>query len=182
VPPPFPERNWFFPATRDLLTRSLTPEVKLVVEVGSWTGRSTRYIADAAPGAAVIAIDHWKGSPEHEQDPELAPALPNLYDTFLAECWAYRDRIVPLRAASVAGLLRVRELNLRPDIVYIDGDHRYEAVVADLTTTLDLFPEATIVGDDWDWEGVRAAVETVGRQRSLQVDVLGTAWRIPKRR
>jgi hypothetical protein len=49
--------------------------------------------------------------------------------------------------------------------------------VADLTTALDLFPAATVIGDDWDWESVRRAVETVLQARNHQCDVLG-AWRV----
>ncbi|MCR4416057.1 MAG: hypothetical protein NUV77_26885 [Thermoguttaceae bacterium] len=37
---------------------------------------------------------------------------------------------------------------------------------------------ATIVGDDWDWQGVRQAVETIATQRALGYETLGTGWRI----
>ena len=126
----------------------------------------------------MVAIDHWKGSPEHHNDPELAPLLPRLYDTFLAENWDYRERIIPLRMPSVDGLRTVAQSGLVPDLVYIDGDHSAEAVRADLMTTLDLFPTARIVGDDWDWPGVQQAVEQLARERQLKVEVLKTAWRI----
>ena len=38
-----------------------------------------------------------------------------------------------------------------------------------LTTTWDLFPGATIVGDDWNCDSVRTVVETVARQRGVDV-------------
>jgi hypothetical protein len=177
VPVP-PDRNWLFPAAREVLAQSLSAETRLVVELGSWTGRSTRYIADLAPRAKVVAIDHWEGSAEHAQDPELAAFLPRLYETFLSECWDYRERIIPVRAKSVEGLRRVRDAGLRPDLVYIDADHRYDGVVADLTGALEAFPEAAIIGDDWDWESVRSAVEAVARERGLEVQPQGSAWRV----
>jgi predicted O-methyltransferase YrrM len=180
VPAP-PDRNWLFPAAREVLAQSLSAETQLVVELGSWTGRSTRYIADLAPRARVVAIDHWEGSAEHARDPELAAFLPRLYETFLSECWDYRERIIPVRAKSVEGLRRVRDADLRPDLVYIDADHRYENVVADLTATLEFFPEAVVAGDDWDWEGVRSAVEAVARERGLEVRPHGSAWRLVTR-
>ena len=148
------------------------------MELGSWTGRSTRFLADLAPQAAVVAIDHWEGSIEHAQDPELVALLPRLFETFLAECWNYRNQIIPLRARSVDGLRRVAEAGLAPDLVYIDADHQYESVLADLETTLALFPGAAIVGDDWDWDGVRSAVETVARQRNLRIEAEGPSWRL----
>jgi Methyltransferase domain len=126
----------------------------------------------------VIAVDHWEGSPEHLADPELAPVLPQLYDAFLRGCWDYRDRIIPLRAKSVEGLQRVAQVRLVPDLIYIDADHQFESVCADLTAALDLFPSATVVGDDWNWESVRKAVEKVCGERRISCEVLQTAWRI----
>lgn len=174
----FPQRDWLFPGTQELLKRSVSPATRLVVEVGSWLGRSTRFLANLAPGATVIAIDHWQGSPEHKEDPELSPLLPRLYETFLAECWGYRDQIIPVKADSVEGLRQVAEAGLQPDVVYLDGDHSFESVLGDLTTTLDLFPRAMIVGDDWDWEGVRRAVQRVAQERGIQYEALGSGWRL----
>lgn len=179
VPPP-PDRNWLFPQVRRALTESLPKNARLIVEVGSWLGRSTRFLADLAPRAKVIAIDHWQGSPEHTDDPELIPLLPVLYETFLAETWDYRQRVIPVRAGSVDGMRHVAESNLQPDLVYIDADHGYEAVKADVTAALDLFPRAVLVGDDWNWPGVQKAVEEVAKGRRLKLEVLHTAWRIAR--
>lgn len=178
----FPDRDWLFPSTQELLARSVTNETRLIVEIGSWTGRSTRFLADRAPRATVIAIDHWDGSPEHRVDQELVQYLPKLYDAFLRECWEYRDRIIPLRASSIEGLKRVAEAGLVPELLYLDADHQFDSISADLTTALDLFPDATIVGDDWDWSDVQRAVERVCRERSILFDVLGTAWRVIRKR
>jgi hypothetical protein len=176
--PAFPQRDWLFPKTQEMLQRCVTPATRLIVELGSWLGRSTRFLANLAPGATVIAIDHWDGSPEHRKDPELSPLLPKLYETFLSECWDYRDQIVPVRVPSVEGLHRVAQAGIEPEVIYIDSDHSFDAVREDLTAALDLFPRATIVGDDWDWEGVRTAVETVAKDRSLRFETLSPAWRI----
>jgi hypothetical protein len=43
---------------------------------------------------------------------------------------------------------------------------------------MDLFPKTVIVGDDWDWEGVRQAVETIARDRSVRYEAYHTGWRI----
>ena len=176
--PPFPQPGWLFPGTREMLARCVPSAVRLIVELGSWTGRSTRHLATLAPQATIIAIDHWQGSPEHQADPELARVLPRLYETFLSECWTYRERIVPLKTDSRDGLHRVAEAGLRPDLVYIDADHAFEAVLADVQSSVELFPSAIIVGDDWDWDGVRAAVETVVAARGFKVETYGTGWRI----
>ena len=43
---------------------------------------------------------------------------------------------------------------------------------------MDLFPKAAIVGDDWDWESVHTAVETLAKQRDFKYEVHKTAWQI----
>jgi hypothetical protein len=69
---------------------------------------------------------------------------------------------------------------LKPDLVYIDADHSFEAVVGDLECTLDLFPGAAIVGDDWNWESVRTAVERVVKDRQLACESHETGWKIAR--
>jgi hypothetical protein len=162
------------------LATCVNPTTSLIVEVGSWTGRSTRFLAGLAPSATIIAIDHWQGSPEHTEDPELSAALPHLYETFLSECWSYRDQIIPLRSKSVAGMQRVAEAGLEPDVVYIDPDHSYDSVVEDVTAALDLFPNSHIIGDDFNWDDVRRAVETVAAQRGHKLLTFGTGWRLDR--
>ena len=179
--PPFPPRDWLVAGTQELLARSASPTTRLVVEVGSWLGRSTRFLAGRAPNAHIVAIDHWLGSAEHRQDAELAPWLPQLYETFLAECWDYRHQIIPVRANSLEGMRRVAEAGLEPDLVYIDADHSFHAVYADVTAALDLFPQATIVGDDWDWESVRSAVLRILADRRLSCERLDNGWRIVRK-
>jgi hypothetical protein len=76
----------------------------------------------------------------------------------------------------------VAESRLEPDLVYIDADHRYESVVKDLSTALDLFPRAIIVGDDFNWDEVRRAVETVTSQRGIPHEAFGTGWRVLRSR
>ena len=177
VPPP-PDRNWLFPATRRVLIDTLPTGASLIIEVGSWLGRSTRFLADLAPQSHVVAIDHWEGSPEHLLDPELAAFLPRLYETFLAESWDYRERIIPVRAGSTDGLRLVADAGLKPDLVYLDADHSAESVRADLAAILDLFPGVRIVGDDWDWPSVRDGADSAAGERGLRVQVYETAWRI----
>lgn len=177
VPPP-PHRDWFSPNTQQVLEKTVPRDARVIVEVGSFLGRSTRFLSEHAPQATIIAIDHWLGTPSMEQDPELVEFLPRLYDSFLSECWALKDRTIPLRADSVQGLRKVAAAGIEPDVVFIDADHRYDSVVADLTTTLDLFPGVRIAGDDWNWPDVARAVRDVTGNRGISYEEHGTAWRI----
>jgi hypothetical protein len=178
--PPFPERDWLASGTQSLLADSVFHSTRLIVEVGSWVGRSTRYLANLAPQASVIAIDHWQGRLEHLGDPEFATLLPHLYEAFLSACWDYRNQIIPVKADSLQGFRCIAEAGLQPDLVYIDADHGFEAVLGDIRLALDLFPKAIIVGDDWNWDSVRAAVQTIVSERGLCCAWHGNGWKIIK--
>jgi hypothetical protein len=168
--------GWLFPSTQEMLSRFLSSNTELVVELGSWLGLSTRFIASRAPRAAVIAIDHWQGSPEHQHDPALRELLPKLYETFLVNCWNDRARIIPVRAGTLQGLERVARSGLQPGCIYLDADHSFEAVSADLQAIQRLFPKAIIVGDDWNWEGVRRAATDFSNAVGRPLEALESGW------
>ncbi len=180
VPPP-PSRNWLFPSTKDVLAKSIPREAAVIVELGSFTGRSTRYLLELAPQATILAVDHWRGSSDMQNDAEVVEMLPRLYETFLSECWLWRERIVPVRQTTLDGLREIAAAGVVPDAIYLDADHSYEAVRADLALLLERFPHSRIIGDDWDWPGVQQAVREVASQHSLQVEVHGVGWRILRR-
>jgi hypothetical protein len=176
---PGQEQGWLGAGSEVMLARSLSPKTKLVVELGSWLGLSTRFIADHAPGATVVSIDTWEGSSEHKAQERYARLLPRLFETFQARCWDYRDRITPLRTTSLEGLQRVADAGLEPDLVYVDAEHTYEAVAAELRLARRLFPHALLCGDDYDWSGVRAAVDEFAAGAGLVVDRSGArGWRL----
>ncbi len=173
------DHGWFQDCNARLLNRFLGPRTELIVELGSWLGKSARFMLAAAPHATVVCVDHWQGSPECQRPrPDGAmQKLPRLYETFLRNMWDWRDRVAPLRAATIEGLNEVNRLGLRPDLVYVDAGHDYQSVLADVTTALDLFPAAQIVGDDWlYYAGVRRAVTELARARGLRTCLDGNAW------
>lgn len=170
--------GWLSTSSKELLGSILNDRTRLVLELGSWMGLSTRFIADHAPHAVVIAVDHWQGNAEHQHDPELRRLLPALYETFLTNCWQYRSRLIPLRMTVSHGLDEISRLGIAPEVVFIDAEQDYEAVKADLSRIRLLFPEAIVVGDDWNREGVQRGVVDVVREQGGVVGVHGTAWRI----
>ena len=161
--PDVPVRNhgWFAEENQKIMTQICAQGIHLVVELGSWLGLSTRFLADLAPTGIIIAVDHWQGSVEHLANPEYRAWLPTLFETFLANCWDYRGRIAPVRMRTAEGLRLIAAFGLTPDLIYIDASQEYESVYADLKTAIELFPSAAIVGDDWPWPPVQRAVTDV---------------------
>jgi hypothetical protein len=176
---PGEEQGWLGAGTELMLARSLSPATRVVVELGAWLGLSTQHIANLAPHATVVSIDHWEGSPEHKAQERFQKLLPRLYETFQARCWDYRDRIVPLRMSTLEGLRAVADAGVQPELVYVDAEHSYEAVSAELALARQLFPRAALAGDDYDWQGVRQAVDQFARRHRLLVDRFGLrGWRL----
>ncbi|MGE0761440.1 MAG: glycosyltransferase, partial [Pirellulaceae bacterium] len=174
---PTEHAGWMADGARQQLESVLHSDTQVVVELGAWLGLSTRFIADTAPQAAVISIDHWLGSPEHQGKAEYQELLPVLYETFLTMCWDYRHRIVPLRMSTQEGLQRIAEAGIQPDVIYFDAEHSFEAVTAGMTACQKHFPQATLIGDDYDEPSVARAVSEFASREGFTVEAAGQAWR-----
>ncbi len=178
VPPD--DHGWFSACNARMLGRFLDVSTRLVVELGSWLGLSGRFILQAAPNAVLVCVDHWLGSAEHRQGGACDPAakLPTLYATFLRNMWPWKERVIPLRANTLAGLAQLHALQLQPDLIYVDASHEYPDVLADLETARALFPQAQLVGDDFapPWVGVIQAVREVAQRHRLELQTEGHTW------
>ena len=174
IPPS--DHGWFGPEHADLLYGALTPNTKIVVELGSWHGLSTRFIARNAPNAVVIAIDHWVGSAEHRADPDLCQMLPTLYETFISSCWEFRDQIMPMRMDTISGMKLLFDHGVEPDLVYIDASADYGQAKPDIHHAFGLFPKAAVAGDDFLWEGVGRAVREWALDGYLPAVAKGNVW------
>lgn len=113
----------------------------VLVEIGSYCGKSTIYLAHAASvtGSTVVTIDHHRGSEEHQVgwdyhdrslvDPTtgLLDTLPSLRATLAAS--GLEDVVVPMvgRSAAISRWWRTPV-----DLVFIDGGHTDEAAQQDL--------------------------------------------------
>ncbi len=155
---------------------------KVVIEVGCWFGKSTRHMASLLePGGVVYAVDHWLGSPEHQPGEIFwTPKLACLYEQFLSNVIHARltDKIIPVRMASLEGSKYLA--HIRPDFIYIDANHSYEAVYADIAAWFPLVKgHGVICGDDYlDGEGltIKRAVDQFAADNQLTVHNLGSFW------
>lgn len=171
-----------------LLQDLVDPGAAVILEIGSLLGGSARFWADHCPEAHVLCVDPWidvatvAERPFLEHVPELVDVVvgrvDGLFDVFLASNWDYRDRITPLRGFSPDRLASVNAAGVKPDVVYVDGSHVYEDVIADLSAARTLFPDALICGDDYDWPAVAAAVDYVVANRGDRLRRQGNTFAI----
>lgn len=156
------------------------PDTQLIVELGSFVGRSVAGWLRVCPAAHVIAIDTWLGSPEHQAEPLCGEFLAHLLETFQSNLWDHRDRVTPVRMTTLEGLRLLHRLHILPQVIYVDADHSAESVAADVSCCLDLFPDAQIIGDDWTWRSVQAGVESAAIPRGAPIATCGGMWWFPK--
>ncbi len=120
----------------------------LILELGTWTGKTARFLCDAFPGAHVITIDHYRGSLEH-QGAHHDAIRPHLYDICAYRTWAYQERVTLVKADTVAGMAVVLSEAVEPDLIYIDASHDPRSCEEDLRCAHDMFPNAKLCGDDY---------------------------------
>lgn len=171
APDPGPERcpddEWRGRAR--LLKMLVPPSARIIVEIGDDQGRSTAGWLGLFPDAHVIAVDTRLGSPAHHADPRLM-------ETFQVNLWHERQRLTAIRASTLEGLKILQEFGVTPDVIYVDADHPTESVIADVSRSLDLFPNALVMGDDWTRPGIKLGVTTVASGRGLTVAACGPVW------
>ena len=132
---------------------NLAKKMESIVEVGSWKGRSTHALLSGCQGK-VYAIDHFRGSASENQQVREASAK-DIYAEFRGNVGGF-DNLEVLKISSVEATEQFE--NKSVDMVFIDADHSYEMVKADIEAWL---PKAKkmICGHDYWFGGVNKAVK-----------------------
>jgi predicted O-methyltransferase YrrM len=129
-----------------LATMASTQQV--IVEVGSFLGRSTRALGDNCPGV-VHAVDPWPDEVAaadvvgqvNDYPNKFIPFQKNLDDLILT------GKVISHRTTFVPGLFPPASV----DMVFIDGDHSEQAVLNDITIALGILrPGGVLSGHDYD--------------------------------
>ena len=137
-----------------------------VCEVGSWAGRSAIIMARA--GARVHCIDTWEGSKNDEGCKQYDRSRGTPLEVFKRNTAGYDITHTVMRSPAAAHIFQDGQF----DIVYIDAEHDYESVKADIEAWR---PKAKhiLAGHDYHvFEGVRRAVGDCG----ITPHVEGNVW------
>lgn len=153
-----------------------------VIEIGSFLGRSTRALADHCRGQ-VYAVDPWDGylNDDDTQAKWITKAGGGSWPTIRA---AFEDhlvdhiatgRVVPVALPSTTAIARFAGMAV--DLVFIDGDHRYDACKRDIELYAPhVRPGGILAGHDYShksWPGVARAVDEL---LGPAVERCGTIW------
>jgi hypothetical protein len=198
------DHGWFRVGNSELIKAFSNTENKCIIELGSWLGKSTTFILEKNPNATVFAVDIW--SNEHfltdthydKNSSDFSEILNSnpIYYQFLLNMENYKFSktkssvgvvkeagLIPMKMDSLESLQILSEAGVKPDFIYVDANHHYDFVVNDIEKCLHLFPDAIIIGDDWDNADVKRAVKYVMSKHNHDVYVRkGTCWTFAKRK
>ena len=147
--------GWMRPYELDWLSLQAS-QVTSVVEIGCWKGRTTYALAAACSDGQVYAVDTFAGTPGDPQHAFLVRrAGGSTYQEFKTQLERYQNVIVE-RDDSFEAAKRVPDC----DMVFVDGGHSYDRVLADLKAWA---PKAKklLCGHDYSHADVKRAVTEV---------------------
>jgi len=182
------------PAFAELIERT---RPALIIEVGTWKGGSALEMAAQLDRlglgkSKILCVDTWLGALEMWGDHsdkerygalELKHGYPQVYYQFLANvCHKQATaRIIPFPLPSITAAQWLSMRSVRAELIYLDGSHEEEDVYADLSDYWDLLAAPGILfGDDYDWTGVKMAVDRFVKEKRLVLHHLADKWYLEK--
>lgn len=154
------------------------PNHARIVEVGSFKGRSSSYMAveiiNSGKDIEFYCVDTWEGSEEHQPGGPFADndvINHSLYETFIRNMKPVEGYYKPIRMRSTDASKMFEDNSL--DFVYIDAAHDYDSVKEDIEHwILKVKPGGIIGGHDGHHDPVRRAIKrTLG---NIEID--SSSW------
>ena len=145
--------EWLYRAVADL-----AEDGDLFVEVGSFKGRSSAFLAveliNSGCNVKLDLIDTWAGSIEHQKGAECEVkevVEGTLYETFLNNMKPVEGHYNAIRLPSQEAAKLYEDGSI--DFIMIDGAHDFDSVVADIRAFLPKMKKGGIMTGDDAWEG-----------------------------
>lgn len=155
--------GWFnYSETYDIIVDQINSDGK-IVEIGSFLGRSTHYLATSLYNAGkenvkIYAIDTFEGSSEH-----VNLKLPKDFSSIFKENLEFfieKRIVIPCQGRSDDPKILERFEEATIDFIMVDGAHEYEPVMNDIINWWPkLKPEGVMFGDDYELASVEQAVK-----------------------
>lgn len=180
--------NWFgYEELYKEFVQSANPKERtIIVEVGSWKGKSIAYLAvealNSGKNIQIFAVDTWLGTPgisDHYNDAHVQQG--NLFDLFQNNIKDLKN-VIPLRMTSEQASKVFANQSVHA--VFIDADHSYESVKKDIELWYPkVTPGGIISGHDCAYPPEQNSVSRAVHEMfsSNQVKMYpANAWRVLK--
>ena len=120
-------QGWMQPVELEFLYQE-AKKANSVLEIGSWKGRSTHAILSGCKGM-VTAVDHFKGSAQLGDATNQMGKVEDVYKQFMENVGHFSNlRVIKATSREARVLLKDEKF----DMIFIDGEHSYEAVKEDI--------------------------------------------------
>jgi predicted O-methyltransferase YrrM len=146
------DHDWFSPNVSNLknLAQGNEQAPLKILEIGSFEGMSTMFLAEHFPQSQITCVDTWLGSVEHVGNPEIdfVKAKAN-FDFNISQ---FPHRIHPIQGNSFDVLIDLYNKKHKFDLVYVDGAHDAVGVNSDLILSFKLLNLGGLIYcDDYYW-------------------------------
>ena len=155
--------GWFnYSETYDIIVDRI-PDDGVVVEIGSFLGRSTHYLATSLMNAnkenvKIYCVDTFEGSSEHANI-----KLPKDFSSMFRDNLKFfigRNMVHILQGRSDDPMILERIEEATVDFIMVDGAHEYDPVKDDIINWWPkLKPNGVMFGDDYNLKSVELAVK-----------------------
>ena len=154
--------GWFnYAESYDQIVHEIPDDGK-IVEIGSFLGRSTHYLATSLMNAnkenvKIYCVDTFEGSSEH-----VNLKLPKDFFSIFKENLKFfigREMVIPCQGRSDSEDILNKFEDRSIDYIMVDGAHEHEPVLDDIENWWPkLKSDGVMLGDDFDLESVSEAV------------------------
>jgi hypothetical protein len=142
--------------------------IQKMVEIGSFQGESTSIFSLYLPDTKIYAVDPLESGYD-VNDIAAMQDMSNIQHNFTVRTSKFPN-IIQIKEKSKDAAIKFDNSDL--DLVYIDGDHRYEAVKQDIMSWKSkIKPNGYISGHDYDRIDIKRAIEeTIGTPDHTFID------------
>jgi hypothetical protein len=166
-------------------------QMKEIVEIGSWKGKSTHALCSGCTEGRVTAIDHFEGTDDPIQlkfrDKLYRGAFKeidegkDIYEIFKKNTACFNNLRV-LKMNSSEGFQKLNSNDdFEVDMTFIDGGHLYKEVIQDLKN-YEPHTKKLICGHDYSpaFAEVKKAVDHYFEKQNRKVETIETIWYVEK--
>jgi cephalosporin hydroxylase len=160
----------------------------VLVEVGAWLGKSTAFmaveIANSGKNLHFYVVDTWLGNDDTPATTEPTRRTGKPLRVIFDENMANRGLPGHYTAIQERSVEAARIIPAQIQFVYIDADHRYEHVIADIRAWWPVIrPGGILAGHDLHFPGVAQAVREFTDENAITPEVWsdGRSWLFRKR-
>jgi len=114
----YEELDWLFQKAK---------EMRNVVEIGSWMGKSSHALLSGCPGT-VYCVDHFLGSPTERDKVHKRALTENIHALFIQNVGHFKN-LTLLKMDSLIASTQFSDKSI--DMIFIDGDHEEDQFRAD---------------------------------------------------